>query len=189
MFRLSALAVFLLLANVSFGGDLLPIAFEDSTMTTGGRDVKCDLYYILIGDNGSLERGDLIQITQMHNDREHYGILKGRFSANDEIDRITIHWPASEGEKFGNVERARLNLTDTESLRIMYEIYQHDDQSQVGQKLRARVVDYDRLPAWVQAAVQPSIMAKFSPQERMLIHKMQAEQIRATSEIIQMYLE
>lgn len=189
MFRIAAFTAAVLMANVSFAGDLLPIVFEDSTIVFNGENVKCDLYYILIGDHGSLERGDLIQVTQRHDDREHYQIAKGRFTAIDGLDRITIHWRASEGQKTGAVEKARLNVTDSETLRITYEIFQHDDESQVGQKLRARVVDYDQLPEWVQTAVRPSIMAKLSPQQQILYHRMQAQQIKATSEIINAYLD
>jgi hypothetical protein len=189
MFRTAVFAAALLFARVSCAGDLLPIAFEESTIVQNGEHIKCDLYYILIGDNGSLERGDLIQISQLHSDREHYGIGKGRFTATEGLDRLTINWAASDGQKFGPVEKARLTMTDSSTLRVRYEIYQHDDKSQVGQKLRARVVDYDRLPAWVQNAAKPSIMAKLSPQDRMLIHKMQAEQLRATAEICKAYLK
>ena len=185
----AVLAALLFPAIDSFAGDLLPIAFEQSTITMNGRELKCDLYDILVGDNGSLQRGNLFQITQMHDDREHYGILRGRFSATAELDSITIRWAASDTEKFGHVERARLHLTDQQAFRITYEIGQHDDHSQVGAKLPARIVDYDSLPAWVQSAAWPRIVATLPPQERMLIHRLQAEQIRATSEIIRMDLE
>jgi len=72
MARLITAAVVLFIANVSFAGDLLPIVFEDATATSDSKQVKCDLYYILLGDNGSLERGDLFQLAQRHDDREHY---------------------------------------------------------------------------------------------------------------------
>ena len=74
-------------------------------------------------------------------------------------------------------------------MRISYEIYDHDDQSQVGQKLRARIVDYQQLPQWVRSATSPSIIAKLPPDQQLLYHRMQAEQIKATSEIISAYLD
>ena len=189
MYRIAAVAVALLMANVCFGNDLLPIAFEESTIVSDGEQVQCDLYYILIGDHGSLDRGDLIQVFQLHNDREHYGIARGRFTANKDLDRLTINWAASEGQKFGSVEKARLTVTDSNTLRVQYEIYQHDDESQVGQKLRARMVDFDRLPAYVQDAVRPNITAKLSPEAQLLLHRMHAEQIRNSAEIVEIYLQ
>ena len=189
MTRLIGFAAVLLIASVSFGGDLLPIVFEDQAMRSGSRQVKYDQYYILLGDNGSLERGDVLQITQRHGDRKHYGIVKGRFIAHDDLDRITIYWPALKGQKVGEVEQARLTVIDSRSLRISYEILDHDDRSQVGQKHRARIVDFQQLPKWVRSATGPSIIAKLPPAQRLLYHRMQAEQLRTSSEIIQMYLD
>lgn len=189
MFRIAIFTAALFFASFSFAGDWLPIVFEESTSVQNGERIKCDIYYILIGDNNSFESGDLIQISQLHSDREHYGISKGRFTASEGLDRITINWPASNGQKYGLVEKARLTITDSNTLRFRYEIYQHDDESQVGQKMRARFVSYNRLPAWVQNAVKPSIIDSLSPQEQIMIHKMEAEQLRATFEICKNYLD
>lgn len=189
MFRLTTIAIILLATNISFAGDLLPIVFEDSSVMLSGDKVECDLYYILIGDNGSLDRGDLLQIVQLKNDREHYGIVKARFSASKDLDKITIFWPAKDSQKFGAVEKARLKITDADSLRISYEIYQHDDKSQVGEKQRARIIDFQQLPKWIHQAASPSIIAKLSPEEQLLYHKMQAKQLETSSKIIESYLD
>ena len=189
MFRFAAFAVALFATTTSFAGDLLTIAFEDTTFMMNGKQEKCDLYYILLGDNGSLDRGDLVQISQRHDDRQHYGIEKGRFSANDKLNRLTIHWPAQPGEKIGSVEKAQLKVTDPDLVRIVYEIDQHSDQSQVGQKLRARVVDYEQLPQRVRNAMAPVLLEKLSPEERVMYHRIQAQQLKATSAIIKAYFE
>lgn len=163
MFRFFSLVLTVLLANISFAEDVLPIVFEDSlTVSIDGREQKCNLYYILVGENNALNRGELIQITQLHSDREHYGLTTGRFTISKLTDRLTIYWPAAAGEKSEKIERARLKTIDKESKQISYEIYSHDDRSQVGQKLRARLVNFDRLPEWVQNAVRTQIEAKRS---------------------------
>ena len=112
---------------------------------------------------------------------------KGRFTLSDDI--LTIYWEAPSGEKIGQVETVRLTVVDAKSSRLEYVTTDHDDPSQVGQKLRARAVNFESLPKWVKNAVTPSIIAKLPAEERVLIHKMQAKQIRATSEIIEAYMQ
>ncbi|MEZ5941371.1 MAG: hypothetical protein R3C18_08275 [Planctomycetaceae bacterium] len=189
MFRVITFLVVLFAAKLSMAGDMLSIAFEDSTMTVDSERVHCDLYYILLGDDGAMEKGDLIQVSQLHEDREHYGVSRARFVFSDDMERLTVSWPAVGNEKVGSTEKARLDVIDADSLRISYRIDQHDDKSQVGQKLRARIVDFRQLPEWVRNEVTPSIIAKLPPSEQLLYHKMQAEQIRVTSEIINGYLD
>ena len=187
MFRIIAFAVILLTASISSAGDLLSIVFEDSTIVSNGESVTCDLYYILLGDNGSLERGELIQLTQRPDDRQHFSISKGRFTTTASLDRMTIYWPATEGQKAGSVEKAWIKKADSDSTRLSYEIYQHDDKSQVGQKLRARIVDFEQLPEWVRSATCDSIVARMSPEQQVIYHRKQAQQLKAFSEIMEAY--
>jgi hypothetical protein len=46
--------------------DMACIVFEDSQHVAGGQTINCDLYYILLGDGGSLNSGEILQITQLH---------------------------------------------------------------------------------------------------------------------------
>lgn len=189
MFRIVITTLILLVTNMSNGGDLLPIVFEDSKMTINSRVVNCDLYYILLGDKKSLRQGDLLQITLPHSDREHYGLIKGRFEASDELDQITIHWPADNNKKIGKTEKGYLKIVDNNTRRLTYKIYYHDDKSQMGEVKGVRLVAFDQLPEWVRQAAMPSVISKLPPDDQVLYHRMKAAQLKATSQIIQGYIE
>ena len=183
MFRAFVLLSTLLTTSTAFAGDLLPIVFEDSNIIMDGKAHSCDLYYVLVGDKGSLDKGDLVQVTQMHNDRKHYGVAKARYTLSAK-DQLTIHWAANQGEKFGKREVGELKALRTGSRRYRYNIKFHDDKSQAGESLKVRIVDYSQLPQYVRNAVQPTILAHMSPQQRRLHYAMIAEQIRTSEKII-----
>ena len=126
--------------------------------------VRCDLYYVLIGDNGRLNNGTLLQIGQKPGDRQHYSLSEARFSMSG--DDLTVHWKARKGRKYGSLERATLENFNRRTGRFDYRIYEHDDRSQIGESQSCRKVDFSRLPNYVQNAVRPYLRAKMSPQER-----------------------
>ena len=175
-------------ATVGIAGDLLPIVFDDSEHVTNGKKQKYDLYYIFIGDKGVLRTGSMIQIATVPGDPDRYTLIKAQFAANKEFTEVSVFWPVEKGQKIGNVEKARL-VEQKEDGEYLYSIYEHNDRSQVGTKEKVRATDFRRLPEWVREAVFPYIQEKLPQEQRALYHRMQAEQLKSTSEIIQRYLD
>jgi hypothetical protein len=165
--------------------DMACIVFEDSQHVAGGQTINCDLYYILLGDGGSLNSGGILQITQLHSDREHYSLSKGDFTRNPRTEELTIIWPAAGGEKPGSTEVGVLGGMNNPDGRFIYEIKHHDDASQTGQKLRARIVPFKLLPRWVQDPVEDNRLARLPAWTRLQIYTIRLEEMRINQEIFE----
>ncbi|MFY8057815.1 MAG: hypothetical protein ACOVRM_08750 [Planctomycetaceae bacterium] len=165
--------------------DMACIVFEDSQHVAGGQTINCDLYYILLGDGGSLNSGEILQITQLHSDREHYSLSKGDFTRNPRTEELTIIWPAAGGEKLGSTEVGVLGGMNNPDGRFIYEIKHHDDASQTGQKLRARLVPFKLLPRWVQDPVEDNRLARLPAWTRLQIYNIRLEEMRINQEIFE----
>ena len=172
----------------AFAGDLLPIVFENSEHVLDGKKQKYDLYYIFIGDDGDLRTGKLIQVATVPGNSDKYTLSKAQFAADKEFQEVSVFWPAEKGQKVGNLEKARF-LEQNENDVYLYSIFEHSDRSQIGTNEKIRVTDFRRLPQWVRNAVFPHILESLPKEQQVLYHRMQAEQLKATSEIIDLYFK
>ena len=153
---LSVLAIAALFRQTASAGDLLSIVFEDSSVMVNGQKVNCDLHYVLISDSGIMHRGTLLQFAQFPEDREHYSLSKGRFSKSD--NDLIVQWTDSNDQNHGGIQRAKIRNVDRSTGRFDYCIYQHDDQSQVGQSMVCRAVHFSQLPNYVKDAVRQHLL-------------------------------
>ncbi|TWT89170.1 hypothetical protein [Stieleria varia] len=177
-------------SSAAISQDLCTIVFEDNSIVIGGDPVQCDLYYILLGDDGGLRTGDMLQLTRRHDLPNKYFLAKARFKLDDAAQRITIHWRADEGEKMGAVEQGRFTSRVGPTGSRYYTITRHSgDQSQEGLQLRVRQVDFELLPNWARQACLPSILAKLTPEQQYEYHKHQAESIRMIGKIAEEYFK
>ncbi len=55
--------------------------------------------------------------------------------------------------------------------------------------MSVRIVALNQVPRWVQGILWNYRQTKMSPQERVLYHRLQAEQLRATSKIMDGYFD
>ncbi len=69
--------------------------------------------------------------------------------------------------------------------RFIYEIKHHDDASQTGQKLRARLVPFKLLPRWVQDPVEDNRLARLPAWTRLQIYNIRLEEMRINQEIFE----
>ena len=194
MLRYLSIAIVLFSASMSCAQDICPIVFEDETVMSDGERIQCQLYYILLGDSGKLSQGDLIQIQSRVDQPGKYSYLNAKFKLS-ENDELTVFWPAQQGQRYGSVEKGKLTQRANSKSRFRYHISSHGDESQVGENQNVRIVDFKQLPAWVQKAVHPFLVAKLSPRERraydqlqLIINRMQAESLRTAVEISETWL-
>jgi hypothetical protein len=98
---------------------------------------------------------------------------------------LTIIWPAAGGEKLGSTEVGVLGGMNNPDGRFIYEIKHHDDASQTGQKLRARLVPFKLLPRWVQDPVEDNRLARLPAWTRLQIYNIRLEEMRINQEIFE----
>ena len=100
-----------------------------------------------------------------------------------------MHWKASDGQKYGSLERATLENFNSRTGRFNYRIFDHDDRSQIGETQACRAVDFDRLPNYVQNAVQPYVRAKMSPSQCILEAEIIDAQLDANERIMKILFD
>lgn len=187
MFRFFAIAFTLFIANFVSAQDVSSVVFEDQEIMLGGSRVRCELYYVLIGDDASFEQGDLVQVISYQTSPDQFSLSKGRFQISD--DELSIFWDAAGGQRFGATEKGTLTPRGSGEQRYTYKITEHDDSSQVNETANIRITPYSQLPVWVKNAISSAVEAKMTLEDRVLLHRLRAEQMKATQSIIDGYLD
>lgn len=173
----------------SNGQDMLVLAFEDPIVVQG-KKIDCDLYYVFLGDNKTLDQGDLLQIVRFANRPDQYELSRARFRFTKPLSVVQIDWEPQTGERVGSVEAGRILKDGSKATRYIYQVTEHStDASQEGVKSRVRVVRFDSLPKYVKDACMPTMISRLSPEEQLQIHRLRAEQIETNYKIFEMYLD
>lgn len=97
---LTLLAI-LLNAGNALADDLLTMVFDKTTIKVDGKDENARMYYVLIGKNNKLEDGTILQLTQLMDDPDHYGLGSGQFQLDQSNGELTIFWESNDPNEVG----------------------------------------------------------------------------------------
>ncbi|MFM7169169.1 MAG: hypothetical protein ACKO3T_28350 [Planctomycetaceae bacterium] len=168
MRSLLTLFTILLCTGNALADDLLTMKFENLEVNVGGQSVRCEMYYVLAGHNGSLHEGTFLQFVDGTSDSRVNRIAVGHYQLDLKQRKLTINWPPAAPGMMGRPEINSVHPTVSPA-HLVVETIAHHDGSQVGKKLTARIVNIRTTPKWIQDASLQYLL----PARRIDVHRME----------------
>lgn len=160
--HLNAVAAF---SNNASAGDLMALAFDRPVSETNGTPLNGSMYYILIGNNGTLESGTILRLTRLANDPNHYSLTTGDFQLDETNNVLTIYSHDNDSHGVRRMHRVKLHDSAVRN-RLRLEITEHSDKTKIGQINNVRIVNFDSLPDWAKDACEHHLWDALPPAEK-----------------------